>query len=205
MENNFIDSFQIKGIVENVLIAHTVGSHISEEMEKIDVFIRHGIKHDNHSGNRSADVREKDFLLFGILKRTEIANHREFSATSVEELSEIAKSMGIPNIPNGLLGENLIVSGIPNFTLLPIGTKLFFKRKGVVQPAVLIVSGENTPCTIPGKAIQNYFESIPNLEKMFVRSAINKRGVVGSVFCSGVITKGDEVTAVIPCQYIYKI
>jgi len=200
---DFIESFQIKGVVEKVLVASQSTTHISVEVPHISTFINEGIKGDNHSGRRLADVREEDFLRFGLSKRTEIANHRHFSAISVEEMREIAQAMNIPAIPIGALGENIIISGIPHLTLLPIGTKLFFKNKSVPQTAVLLVSGENTPCHIPGKAIQEAYSNKVNLASLFPKVAIHKRGVVGSIFCSGRITIGDEVTAVIPKRYAY--
>lgn len=198
------DSFKITGKVEAVSIANSHGSHITTEVPHISVYINNGIKGDNHSGRRLSDVREKDLNAFGIPKRTEIVNFREFSAISVEEMIDVAKAMDIESIPHGLLGENILVSGIPNFTMLPIGTKLFFKNKNVPQTAVLIVSGENTPCRVPGDAIQQAYPQQEKLATQFIKHAIGKRGVVGNVFCSGRITKGDEIIAVIPRQYIYQ-
>ncbi len=201
---NSIESFEVIGKVEEVLIAHTFGTHISTPVDKINVYIREGIKGDNHSGRRTADVRENDFLKFGLPKRTEIVNLREFSAVSIEEMGEVAKAMGIPEIPIGSIGENLIISGIPNFTQLPIGTKLFFKKNGIPQIAVLIISGENTPCVIAGQSIQEKYHAADKLKTLFVKHALGKRGVVGGVFCSGAISKGDIVIARIPRQILYQ-
>lgn len=204
IEMKIIQPFELTGTVEAVLCAYTPYTHISTEVEKIKVFIREGVKGDNHSGKRLADVREKDFIIFGLPKGAEIANHREFSAISVEEMTELAQQMDIPTIPSGYLGENLIISGIPNFTMLPIGTKLFFKKSNQLRTAVLITSGENTPCTIPGKAIKEYYKDVPqNLDKLFAKLALGKRGVVGSIFSSGNIGKGDTIIAKVPRQYIY--
>ena len=146
--------FELYGKVEGVLIGSTHGTHVTTPMEQIEVLIREGICGDKHAGYRLADVREEEILKFGLPKRIEIANHRQFSAVSVEELNEIAESMEIPKIPYGLLGENLIISGIPNFTFLPPKTMLFFKKDGVISRAVLVVWGENAPCIGPGEAIQ---------------------------------------------------
>ncbi len=204
-KKEIIESFEVIGKVEEVLVAHTFGTHVATPVERINVFIRHGIKGDNHSGFRTADVREKDFIKFGLPKRTEIVNLREFSAVSVEEMKEVTEAMGIPEIPIGSIGENLIISGIPNFTQLPIGTKLFFKKDGNPQMAVLIISGENTPCTVAGEAIQENYPETEKLRALFVKHALGKRGVVGSIFCSGAINKGDIVIARIPRQVPYEV
>jgi hypothetical protein len=203
-EPNVKESFEVVGRVETVLVAHTFNSHISTPVEKINVLIREGVRGDIHAGRRLVDVREKELLSFGLPKRMEIANHREFSALSIEEMSEISQAMGVPDLPPGLLGENLIVSGIPRFTQLPVGTKLFFKKNNVPQTAVLVVWGENTPCKKPSEALQQHYSELPNIAASFVRHAVGKRGVVGSVYSSGVITQGDIVIAKIPKQYTYE-
>jgi len=202
-EFTYKDPFDLQGKVESVLIGRTFETHISTSVEQIDVLIREGIRGDKHSGRRLADAREQAFLNFGLLKRTEIANHREFSAVSVEEMALIAEAMGIPDIPHGLLGENILIRGIPNLTMLPVGTMLFFKKGALIKPAVLIISGENTPCIAPGEAIQSRFPEKAKLAPLFVKSAFGKRGVVGSVYCSGAINVGDTVVAKIPRQHIY--
>lgn len=199
------EAFELRGKVEAVLIAENPGSIISVRADKIEVRWSAGVRGDRHSIARTVDSREKELLSFGIPKRTDIANHREFSALSIEELREIARAMKLPRqIPYGLLGENIVVSGIPKLTELPVGTKIFFIGKNEEKrSAVLIVWGENTPCLAPGKAIQEQFPEIPSLAKRFPRAAHGKRGVVGSVYCNGEIHEGDAVIAKIPRQKIY--
>lgn len=194
----------LSGRVEAVLVAATFGDHVSVPVKKIQVIRHHGVRGDNHAGTRLADVREREMLDFGIPKGTEIANHREFSAVSQEQLDEIAAAMGVPRVPHGCLGENLVVRGVPEFTALPSGTLLFF-RKSPSQPrtAVLAVWRENTPCLAPGEAIQARHPGTPKLAALFPKVAIGKRGVVGSVYCSGTIHVGDEVVVKVPEQKIY--
>lgn len=194
----------LSGRVEAVLVAHAFGDHVSVPIKKIQVIRGHGVRGDNHAGTRLADVRERELLDFGIAKGTEIANHREFSAVAQEQLDEIAAGMGVPAIPHGCLGENLVVSGIPLLTDLPSGTLLFF-RKTPAHPrtAVLAVWRENLPCLAPGDAIQARYPGTPNLAALFPKAAKGKRGVVGSVYCSGIIHVGDEVVVKVPEQKIY--
>jgi hypothetical protein len=186
-------------------VAHTFGSIVSTEVKKIQAVRGFGIRGDTHAGTRLADVRELEFRNFGFLKGTEIANLREFSAASVEELAEVAKVMMLPTaIPHGCLGENLIVSGIPHFTQLPTGTMLFFQKdENQKRTAVLVVWKENTPCELPGQAIQERFPDISGLERLFPKAAMYKRGVVGFIFASGNICAGDTVIVKVPRQYIY--
>lgn len=199
------DAFDLQGTVEAVLIGSHPSSMISKEVEKIKVARGYGIKGDNHAGVRLIDSRETKLLSFGLLKGMEIANHREFSAVSLEEITQISQTMGLPKpISHGYLGENLVLSGIPKLTELPCGTLLFFcKDSKTIRTAVLIVFGENLPCRLPGDMIQKYASDIPNLSSLFPKAAMGKRGVIGSIYCSGHIHKGDTVILKIPKQRIY--
>jgi hypothetical protein len=199
------EAFELRGRVEAVSVAATPGSIVSTGVKKIVVVRGHGVKGDSHAGARLADVRERELLAFGLPKGVEIANHREFSAVSAEELAEIGAAMGLPTAaPRGCLGENLVVSGIPRFTELPTGSLLFFrKNEAQIRSAVLTVWGENMPCQHPGEALQERFPGIPKLAAAFPKAAIGKRGVVGSVYCSGTVHEGDEVVVKVPRQRIY--
>ncbi len=209
------EAFELRGRVESVLItaAHSsvtsgtygFGALVTAPVKKIQVIRGSGVRGDRHTGVRLADVREKVFLSFGFSKGVEIANFREFSAVSVEELSQIAQAMNLPRqIPHGCLGENLVLSGIPKLTELPTGTLLFFRKdEQQIRTAVLVVWGENIPCDGPGDAIQNIFPETPRLSRLFPRAAIGKRGIVGSVYSSGNIHAGDTVVVKIPRQKIY--
>ncbi len=198
-------AFELRGRVEAVLVAASFGSILSMSVPKIQLIRGHGVRGDNHAGVRLADVREKELLSFGFLKGIEIANHREFSAVSIEELAKVAQAMGLPNpIPHGCLGENLVLNGIPKLTELPTGTMLFFcKDERQLRTAVLVVWSENMPCQGPGEAIQEKFPDISGLVGLFPKAAIGKRGIVGSIYASGNIHAGDTVIAKIPRQRIY--
>lgn len=199
------EPFRLVGRVEAALIASTSGDHVSVPAKKIQVIRGHGVRGDGHAGVRLADVRERELLAFGFPKGIEIANHREFSAVSAEELGEIAEAMGVPSVPYGCLGENLVLSGIPRLTALPVGTLLLFRKPGG-QPrtAALAVWRENMPCLAPGEAIWARHPHVPRTAAaLFPKAASGRRGVVGSVYCSGVIHAGDEVVAMIPSQHIY--
>jgi hypothetical protein len=198
-------AFILKGRVEAVLVASNFGDHVSRTTQKIQVVRGHGVRGDGHAGPRLVDARERELLDFGVSKGSEIANHREFSAVSDEELSEIAAGMDLPSIPHGCLGENLVVSGIPRFTMLPTGTLLFFRKNaGQDRTAVLVVWKENKPCVAPGEAIASFYANEPTLPKRFPKAAMGKRGVVGSVYCSGIIHEHDEVVVMVPEQRIYE-
>jgi hypothetical protein len=198
------EAFDLVGRVEAALVATTFGDHVTVPVEKMQVVRGHGVRGDGHAGPRLADVREQELLEFGLPKGIEVANFREFSAVSTEELTEIAAAMGVPTVPYGCLGENLVLSGIPRLTALPTGTLLFFRKNASqIRTAVLVVWKENTPCLIPGAAIQKRYPDVPKVASRFPKASMGRRGIVGSVYCSGIIHAGDEVVVKVPSQKIY--
>ena len=82
-----------------------------------------GIEGDCHSGlNRRSDSR----MLKQYKRGTMVRNTRQVSILSVEELSDVATAMGIPEIKPEWVGANVVTSGIPDLTLLPPSSRLQF-------------------------------------------------------------------------------
>ncbi len=194
-----VRGIELNGRVESVRVTRDGESLVSTEVEKIMVVCNQGIKGDRHYGRRLIDSRENGMLEFGFMKGMEIANLRQWSAISSEELDQIRQALAVPEpMPFGLLGENLVISGIPNFTKLPLGTMLFFqKNKNNKRSAVLFVSGDNYPCIGPGLVIEKYFKK-PKLASRFPKVANGRRGLVGIVYSTGYIGRGDNVIVKIP-------
>jgi hypothetical protein len=211
-----IKPFEMVGRVEAVLVTSPTGQITSEtygsgslettQVEKIRVIIGEGVRGDRHAGlRRFADVREKELRSFGFWKGTEIANQRQYSAVSLDDVQDIGVALGLPDpIPYGCLGENLVLSGIPNLSALPSGTMLFFRKGDVPRTAVLTVWRENTPCPGPGEVLQTHFPEVLDLAKRFSKEAVGRRGVVGSVYVSGEIAEGDSVLVKVPHQRFYE-
>lgn len=184
----------LKGRVEAVLI----GLDRADGLEKRDVgevkALFSGLEGDCHGGlTRPADVRvrrqyEKD---------TPIRNTRQASIVSPEELAEIARRMGIPEIKPDWLGANLVISGIPRFTTLPGSTRLIFS-----SGASLVVDTENAPCRFPAEVIDRHH---PGSGPNFVPNARRLRGVTGWVEREGWIRTGDTVAVHLPPQRIYEV
>jgi hypothetical protein len=200
-----IKSFRVQGRVVSTLVGTTFGSLVTAPVSKLQLVLVHGVKGDNHAGSRLLDVREREMLSFGLPKGMPIAHLREVSVTSTEEYAEIQQALSLPQpIQQGSLGENLLISGIPDLSRLPAGTMLFFRKAGgEMRTAVVMVWRENTPCVGPGEVIQSQFPGIPGLAQRFPKAAMHRRGVVGMVYSSGFIAPGDQVIAVIPDQVPY--
>lgn len=151
-----------------------------------------GMKDDCHGGlTRKSDSR----MLKQYRRGTEVRNSRQLSILSVEELAEVAETMGIPVVKPEWVGANLVTRGIPDLSLLPPSTRLQFP-----SGAMIVVDMENHPCRYPADIIARHH---PEAKKGFVKAAMHKRGVVGWVEAEGAIRPGDAITVWIPPQRIY--
>lgn len=145
-----------------------------------------GIEGDRHAGAlKKADGRDK-----GIERGTMIRNWRQWSAVSAEELRAVAANLELEDLDGALLGPNLVISGIANFTQLPPGTLLKF------PDATLFVEAENDPCTKAGKTIATVHKNVT--PQSFVKAAWHLRGIVGVVQKAGIIKAGDAVEVILP-------
>ena len=106
----------------------------------------------------------------------------------------------LPKIEPEWLGANLLLSGVPNLTLLPPGTRLYFP-----EDAVLVVEGENDPCIKPGRVLHDLFPEKLEKPSQFPKAAIHKRGLVGWIERAGTIRPGNQVKIVVPTQTIYSL
>jgi hypothetical protein len=173
--------------IEAVLMTPDPNSFVTASLESIEVDLG-GIPNDRHYGLlRCADVRQKFYP-----KGTLIANRRQLTVVSVEECAEIAARLGVPKILPEWLGANMLISGYPDLTLLPQGARFIF-----TSGAGLICEGDNPPCLGPGKIIEAFYVQ-PELKARFVAEADNRRGIVCSVECPGIITNKQKAQILIP-------
>jgi len=128
----------------------------------------------------------------GTLRR----NERQWSAVSVEELTDIQKDMGLKSpLTAENMGANLCIIGVPQWSRLPKGTLLKFP-----SGAELIVEEYNPPCHKMGQtlaALHKTRDGEPLSSTAFSKAAKLSRGVVGVVEVAGTINEGDEVTVVL--------
>ena len=121
-------------------------------------------------------------------KGAEVRNVRQISIVSVEELEEVRSKMDLPRIEASWVGANMLVSGIPELTQLPSGSRLFFEN-GVG----IVIEGENMPCTTAGGGLQNQYPERTDITTAFPKKAIGKRGLVAWVERPGRIRTGEKI------------
>ena len=175
--------FSQVGTVRAVLVGRDPRSLVSTSQPQVNVTFE-GLDDDRHRGiTRRSDGRTPFYP-----RGTQIRNERQVSLVSAEELAQIASALNLPELRPEWLGANLLVEGIPSFTLLPSMTRLFFS-----SGAVLVVIDENLPCSNPGKVLQAQFPQVSGLPAEFPRAALHRRGLVAVVERPGTIQVGDEV------------
>lgn len=147
-----------------------------------------GVVGDHHAGpSRAAYSGDRE------PKGTRLRNDRQWSGVSVEELVEISEKLDLTEpISASTLGANLCFEGIPDFSLLPRGTRLKF-----ASGAALTVEEYNPPCTGMGQQVAEKHTTrsgVPLTPNQWLKPAAGRRGIVGVVDVPGVIKAGDEVT-----------
>lgn len=184
---------KLEGQVESVLIGYEPGTIRSVRVEQVKVTLD-GFEEERHSGPTMLSNSRQPYYPRG----TVIRNSRQVSIVSVEELVQTAEVMGLPMLLPEWYGANLCLQSIPNLTLLPPSTRLFFPDE-----AVLVVDGENEPCTVTGRSIQEQNPDQKRLTTAFPKAAIHKRGVVAWVERPGFINRGDTVRTQLAPQTSY--
>jgi len=183
---------KLSGIVSGLYLGLQAHTHITTPQAQVQATFA-GFDGDQHAGlTRKADSRTP-FYPRGAL----IRNERQVTIVSPDELAQAAAEMGIAEIRPEWIGANLLIDGIPHLTLLPPGTRLFF-----ASGAVLLVTGENQPCTIAGKAIEKQVGR-PGLAQQFPKAAVQRRGLTATVERPGLIRAGDAVIAEVYTQTPY--
>lgn len=123
---------------------------------------------------------------------TPVRNTRQFSVLSAEDMAAIAADMGLAALSPSLVGATMVVSGIPDFSFVPPGSRL-----QAASGATLVVNLNNRPCTVPSRAIE---AAHPGFGKRFKPAAQGRRGIVAWVEREGLLRLGDTVRLHIPNQ-----
>ena len=156
-----------------------------------------GIRGDFHAGTtRRSGGREPWYP-----RGTEMRNTRQISIIATDEMAVVARRMDIAEIRPEWVGANLVIDGVPNLSMLPAGTLLFFKGG-----ATLKVDAQNHPCRFAGRLVAER-AGMADAEAgalAFVKLAKRLRGLVAWVEKPGTVRAGEAVSVRIPEQWIYR-
>lgn len=125
-------------------------------------------------------------------KGTQIANTRQLSILSAEELAQIAADLGLDALDPVLLGASMVIEGIPDFTHVPPAARL-----QAPSGATIVVDVENGPCNFPAQQIE---DDHSGHGKAFRAAAAGKRGVTAWIEREGALHVGDTLRLFVPDQ-----
>ena len=163
----------------------------SEASDQLELAFE-GAVGDSHSGiTRPSCVR----VTSQHPKGTEIANARQLSVVSAEELKTIAEEMGIEAIDPAWMGATLVIEGIPEFTWVPPSSRLQAENG-----ATLVIDMENRPCNLPAKEMAPVYA---DKATGFKTAARNRRGVTAWVERPGTLKVGDSLRLHVPDQPVW--
>lgn len=146
-----------------------------------------GPEGDCHGGlNRPSDSRTLQLYK----RNTDIRNVRQVTILSAEELDATAQALGIAQIDPSWFGANMVVSGVPDFTLLLPSTRLQFP-----SGATLVIDMENLPCSQIAAVVAQHH---PEVQFKVVPAAMHRRGVTAWVEREGEVRAGDAMTVWLP-------
>lgn len=175
------------------MTARVVGLHVWPSSERAPVAVDElvldwgGPVGDRHYGETMrSDTRQKAVYARG----TTIRNHRQVSIVDVAELERIAGALGVPSLDPGLIADNVCTEGIGELTSLPRMTRLVFDGG-----AVVMLGGENLPCTIAGALVAAVHGT---RAEAFPKAAMGLRGVTGWVEHPGTVRPGEPVRVLRP-------
>lgn len=123
---------------------------------------------------------------------TEIANVRQLSVVSREDLEQIAETMGLARFDPAWLGASLVLDGIADFTLVPPSSRLQSENG-----TTLVIDMENRPCHLPAARIER---DHPGKGRLFKQAALRRRGVTAWVERPGPLAIGDICRLHVPDQ-----
>lgn len=184
--------YKLEGRVCGVYLGRDPDSLITSACEQVQADFS-GFQGDRHAGlTRRSDSRTPQYP-----RGTEIRNDRQVSIVSVEDLAAAARKMQMHALEAEWLGANLLIEGIPNLSRLPPNTRLYFSGG-----AALVISGENHPCRVAGRAIEDQ-SGMAGAVDLFPKAARGLRGVVAVVELPGIIAAGETVRAEVPAAPTY--
>jgi MOSC domain-containing protein YiiM len=163
----------------------------SEPLQSVDLRFG-GINGESHAGV----TRPSCSRVIAQHKRgTTIANTRQLSVLSVEDLDAIRAEMGLERFDPSWVGASLVIEGIPDFTHVPPSSRL-----QAPSGATLVIDMENRPCVLPAPVIDADF---PGKGREFKPAAKGRRGVTAWVEREGALRVGDPLQLHIPDQPVW--
>lgn len=172
------------------------GHFVTRPVDALDLGFD-GIAGDFHAGiTRRSGGREPWYP-----RGTEMRNERQLSIVASDELAQIARRMEIAEVRPEWIGANLVLDGVPQLSMLPSGTLLFFAGGVTIK-----VDAQNGPCRVAGRSVAEHARMRDHEagSLLFPKAAKRLRGLVAWVEKPGRISASERVSVRVPEQWVYR-
>jgi len=128
---------------------------------------------------------------------TEIANARQVTILSADEMALIAADCGLDALDPMYLGASIVIEGIEDFSHVPPSSRLQAENG-----PTLVVDMQNLPCHLPARELE---ADLPGHGKPFKQAASWRRGVTAWIERPGRLKIGDKLRLHVPDQRSWKL
>lgn len=116
-----------------------------------------------------------------------VPNNRPITVVGADGTREACKKLGVPDIPPGGLGENILAEGLGDLSAVTTGDEIHILGEDGEPKVVLQVGKQNDPCS-----------NLMIYHKQMVKELMGKRGVLCTVEREGEVKVGDRIAWVRP-------
>lgn len=161
------------GTILAVCYSRELINNVGKSVHKEAQVTKWGIPGDHHYGETRYSSSAKKTL----------PNDRPITVAGADATRDACERLGIPNVPSGGLGENLLLDGAGDLSDLLPGDEIRVLSASTDEPSVVLhVSIQNPPCS-----------NLMVYHKQMVKELYGKRGVVCTVSKEGPVRVGDKV------------
>ena len=161
------------GTVLSIAYSPELINNIGKQPQQEAEITRWGIPGDRHYGETR------------ISKGRVVPNNRPITVCGVEGGREACAALGVPDIPYGGLGENLLTEGLGDLGDAMPGDQIQVLDESGQPKVILEVGSQNDPCS-----------NTMIYHKQMVKQLYHKRGVLCTVLKEGHVRIGDPVALV---------
>ncbi len=165
----------VTGTVAAVCYSPELINDVGKEPHQSGQITKWGIPGDKHYGETR------------ISKGQVVPNNRPITVVGADGTREACRKLGVPDIPPGGLGENILAEGLGDLSGMTGGDEIHILGEGGEPKVILRVVKQNDPCS-----------NLMIYHKYMVKELMGKRGVLCTVEKEGEVKVGDRISWVRP-------
>ncbi len=158
------------GTVAAVCYSPELINGVGKEVRQSAHITRLGIHGDRHYGETR------------VSRGHTVPNNRPITVVGDDGSRDACERLGIPNIPPGGLGENILCEGMGDLSEMGPGDEIHVLSESGAPKVILFVREQNPPCS----SLMIYHKQMP-------KELMGKRGVLCTVLQEGDVQTGDTV------------